>query len=68
MRGKCKVIAVSDSYKLAPWADVLVSSDAAWWRHHNPEFAGRKLSGVPVNNIERAEGVVSGSNSGLIAI
>ena len=68
VRGKGTVIAVSDSYKLAPWADILVSSDAAWWRFHKPEFAGRKLSGVPVHGIELAEGVVSGSNSGLIAL
>jgi hypothetical protein len=73
VRGRCRVIAVSDAYKLAPWADALVSSDRAWWRHHKPEFAGRKLSGVPVDcvgidGIERVEGTVSGSNSGLIAL
>lgn len=71
VRGRCKVIAVSDSYRLAPWADALVSSDRGWWRLHDPEFAGRKFAGVPVNGIdriERFEGNVSGSNSGLIAI
>ena len=68
VRGRCQVIAVSDAYRLAPWADVLVSSDSAWWRHHNPEFAGRKLSGVPVKDIEQVEGNMSGSNTGLIAI
>ena len=31
VRGKCKVIAVSDAYKLAPWCDYLVSADYAWW-------------------------------------
>jgi hypothetical protein len=68
VRGRCTVIAVSDAYRLAPWADVLVSSDRGWWRVHNPDFAGRKLSGVPVDGIEQAPGHVSGSNSGLIAI
>lgn len=71
VRGRCRVIAVSDNYKIAPWADALVSSDRGWWRLHNPEFAGRKFSGVPVNGIdriERFEGNVSGSNTGLIAI
>lgn len=68
VRGRCTVIAVSDAYRLAPWADVLVSSDRAWWRIHDPEFAGRKVSGVPVQGIELAEGNVSGSNSGLVAL
>jgi hypothetical protein len=68
VRGRCRVIAVSDAYRLAPWAEVLVSSDRGWWRLHKPEFEGRKLSGVPVDGIEQAPGHVSGSNSGLIAI
>lgn len=68
VRGRCKVIAVSDAYKLAPWADVLVSSDRGWWRLHAPEFAGEKVSGVPVDGVPRAQDVVSGSNSGLIAV
>lgn len=73
VRGRCRVIAVSDAYKLAPWAEVLVSSDRGWWRLHKPDFAGRKLSGVPaegigIDGIERVEGTVSGSNSGLIAL
>lgn len=71
VRGRCRVIAVSDNYKLAPWADALVSSDRGWWTIHNPEFDGRKFSGVPVSGIDRIErfnGPVNGSNSGLIAI
>lgn len=67
VRGRCRVIAISDNYKLAPWADALVSSDRGWWRLHNPEFAGRKFSGVPVDGIEQLPGNVSGSNTGLIA-
>lgn len=68
VRGKCKVIAVSDAYRLAPWADALVSSDRGWWRIHNPEFQGLKFSGVPVEGVTRVEGIVGGSNSGLIAL
>ncbi len=45
IRGRCHVIAVSDAYKLAPWADALVSQDRPWWNYHRPEFAGRKFSG-----------------------
>lgn len=43
-RGFGTVIAVSDAYRLAPWADCLVSADTAWWKHHNPDFAGPKFS------------------------
>ncbi|GAB3282618.1 hypothetical protein GCM10027347_58970 [Larkinella harenae] len=46
VRGKSTVIAVSDAYRLAPWADMLVSRDTAWWTQH-PEakaFKGRKIS------------------------
>jgi hypothetical protein len=62
------VIAVSDTYKLAPWADCLVSSDRAWWRHHEPEFRGRRYSVVEVPGVERLEGVHSGMNSGLVGV
>lgn len=44
VRGKCKVIAVSDTWRLAPWADALVSSDAGWWRHKTPKFDGPKYT------------------------
>jgi hypothetical protein len=43
-RGKAHVIAISDAYKLAPWADVLYSCDAKWWtwahdHKRHPRFA-----------------------------
>lgn len=34
LQGKCKVIAVNDSYLLCPWADILWGADWDWWRHH----------------------------------
>ncbi len=39
---KWKVIAVSDVYRLMPWADILYSVDNRWWEHHKgaPEFRG----------------------------
>lgn len=42
--GKCKVIAVNDSYRLCPWADVLYGADWDWWRHHGycREFKGER--------------------------
>lgn len=68
------VIAVSDAWRLAPWADILVSSDAAWWKA-NPDalrFPRRKICIAKdwhaVEGVERFEGVTSGSNSGLLAL
>ncbi len=54
-RGRARVIAVNDAFKLAPWADVLYAADAAWWKAHpeTKDFAGLKFSihgdpGMPV--------------------
>jgi hypothetical protein len=45
-RGKARVIAINDAYRLAPWADVLYAADARWWHWHAgvPGFAGAKWS------------------------
>lgn len=75
VRGRCGVIAVSDAYRLAPWADALVSQDRAWWKHHPEasEFSGRRFIGVPpdqIKGVEQADktGIItSGTNSGLLA-
>ena len=39
-----KVVAVSDAYRLMPWADVLYSCDFAWWRAHGgvKDFTGER--------------------------
>ena len=68
VRGRCSVIAVSDAYRLAPWADVLVSQDAGWWRVHpdSKDFKGRKFAGVDVPDVEKFPSA-SGCNSGLLA-
>lgn len=74
VRGRCRVIAVSDANRLAPWAEAMASVDAAWWRKH-PEafnFPGRKFTAAPdyqgLRELERIPGVVSGTNSGLFAM
>jgi hypothetical protein len=38
------IIAVNDAVRLAPWADVLYSSDRLWWPYYGgvPSFAGRR--------------------------
>jgi hypothetical protein len=34
VRGVAPVVAVNDAIRLAPWADVLYSSDRRWWRFY----------------------------------
>ena len=64
-----RCVAVSDAYRLAPWAEALVSGDRAWWRYHLPEFAGRKFSHGPAEGTEKLPGgMPSGTNSGVLAI
>ena len=46
LRNRIHVIAVNESYRLAPWADAVYACDIAWWRLHKglKEFEGLKLS------------------------
>jgi len=46
LRGQVRVVAVNDAITLAPWADVLYSSDARWWRRYQgvPDYLGPKFS------------------------
>jgi hypothetical protein len=37
-------IVVNDTYRLAPWADVLYAADAGWWTTNPREFKGMKVS------------------------
>lgn len=73
VHGRCKVAAVSDSIRLAPWADVLVSADRAWWDFHGEklDFAGPRYGVMPdlqqVVGVERFE-APSGTNSGLLGV
>jgi hypothetical protein len=68
VRGRCSVVAVSDAYKLAPWADALVSSDLKWWRHHQPDFPGAKYAAVEVAGVKRFDWTSTDTNSGLLGI
>jgi len=67
------VIAVSNTYELAPWADVLVSSDRTWWVN-NPkalDFEGERYCGLCIETprgVKKFAGAMSGSNSGLLAL
>jgi hypothetical protein len=73
LRGRCNTMVVSDAYKLAPWADVLISHDRAWWAH-NPTalgFEGQKftkhdsISTVDPFWVQEAP---AGCNSGLLGM
>lgn len=38
-RGRARVIAIKDTYRLAPWADALYCGDEVWWQHYGPDLA-----------------------------
>lgn len=72
LRGRCHVAAVSNTWQLAPWADAVVSADAAWWAE-NPEalmHAGAKYGAMPawlaIPGVERIP--ANGVNSALLAV
>jgi hypothetical protein len=46
LNGRCRVIAVNESHKLAPWADVTYGCDYAFWALHKglPDFAGLRVT------------------------
>lgn len=69
LRGRCRVVAVSNAYQLAPWADALASTDQAWWDYHQPEFCARKFSVINTkfNGVESID-TYSGMNSGALGI
>jgi hypothetical protein len=71
----CNVVAVSDAYRLAPWADALASTDGKWWKAHLDEalkFKGLKFTAAPSfvkldESIERLA-VDCSTNSGLLGL
>lgn len=67
VRGKCKVIAVSDTWQLAPWADALVSADAGWWRVKAPKFEGPRYTMANLPDMEKIDAPM-GTNSGLLGV
>lgn len=69
VRGKSHTVAISDAYKLAPWADVMASYDRKWWEN-NPralDFEGLKFCAFTVGGVGflRPGGMPAGCNSGL---
>lgn len=46
-RGRCRVVVVNSSFRLAPWADVLYAADRQWWEHNHGDvlgFSGLKIT------------------------
>lgn len=73
IRGKCRAVAVSDAYKIAPWAEALVSNDAKWWSCNLDalKFAGRRFAYEQVQGVEHLRATHDfryGINSGLQGI
>lgn len=61
VRGHGTVVAINNTIKLAPWADVHYACDAKWWRHywHLPEvqaFTGKRV-GLKLAGNPQPEGV-----------
>jgi hypothetical protein len=53
-RRPCPTIAVNNSWRLCPWADVLYAGDAEWWATGlGDEFPGLKISRSAVPGVER---------------
>lgn len=44
LRGKCRVMAVNDAYRLCSWADYLYAADERWWVAHDycKDFMGER--------------------------
>lgn len=44
--GKACFLAINESWRLCPWADVLYACDGDWWRHHAglPQFERLRLT------------------------
>jgi len=50
LQRRAKVIAINESWQLAPWADVLYGCDGKWWNWRSgvPAFKGLKVSSDPI--------------------
>lgn len=83
-RGRARVVAVKDTVRLAPWADVLYACDEKWWRAHpetaefpGPKYALERTLRPDVQTLRiagdmglelRPSGLCTGRNSGYQAI
>lgn len=72
VRDRCLVVAINDTFQLAPWADALVAQDVEWWKQHPEahEFAARKFSTNRIEGVQQIESpfIRKSSSSGLLAM
>lgn len=67
-------VAVSDAFRIAPWAKALVACDGKWWRgtHGALEFPGEKwcANGNPpgIPRVLFRHGINTSTNSGLLGL
>lgn len=56
-RGLARFVAINESWRICPWADVLYGADGAWWKKRNgvPEFAGIRVSQDPTAHARFAQ-------------
>jgi hypothetical protein len=56
LQGRARVLAINESWQLAPWADALYGCDGRWWRWRGgvPKFKGLKI-GYDFDSNEFAE-------------
>lgn len=45
-KGRARFVAINESWKLCPWADVLYACDGAWWKANDgaAEFSGLRVT------------------------
>lgn len=46
VRGRGVVVAINNTIRLAPWADILYAGDSTWWKQYGPAvrgFQGRRV-------------------------
>lgn len=60
-KGRFRAIAVNHSWRIAPWADALYASDAAWWgAGFGNAFTGIKVSRSAVDGVRKVDLVEKG--------
>lgn len=47
-KGKCRVIAINDAIRLAPWADIHYFCDEKWWQWHHEKDWYKAYTGLRV--------------------
>lgn len=69
VRGRARVIAINESVRLAPWADVLWASDRKWidWNDGVPNFKGLKFSIESRDTTTRSDWTVL-KNTGFLGL